>query len=89
MIACEKGAVALVPFPFSDQTITKKRPAVIISSNIYNKISSAIVIMAITSQTTKTNVVILLIIFESALKTANYANFANCRGCNFNKINSR
>jgi mRNA interferase MazF len=55
MIACEKGAVELVPFPLSDQTTTKKRPAVIITSNIYNKISSAIVIMAITSQTTKTD----------------------------------
>lgn len=54
MTAYERGDVVLVPFPFSDQTITKKRPAVIISSNTYNNASSDIVIMAITSQTEKT-----------------------------------
>ncbi len=54
MTAYERGDVVLVPFPFSDQTITKKRPAAIISSKIYNDTSSDIVIMAITSQTEKT-----------------------------------
>lgn len=54
MTAYEKGNVVLVPFPFSDQTRTKKRPAVVISSSAYNQHSSDIVIMAITSQTEKT-----------------------------------
>lgn len=54
MTAYEKGNVVLVPFPFSNQTTTKKRPAVVISSTAYNKQSSDIVIMAITSQTSKT-----------------------------------
>ena len=54
MTAYERGDVVLVPFPFSDQTAIKKRPAAVISSNNYNNISSDIVIMAITSQTTKT-----------------------------------
>jgi mRNA interferase MazF len=54
MTAYERGDVVLVPFPFSDQTTTKKRPAAIISSKIYNDASSDIVIMAITSQTEKT-----------------------------------
>lgn len=49
-----KGDVILVPFPFSDQTTTKKRPAVIISSNRYNNASPDIVIMAITSKIDKT-----------------------------------
>jgi mRNA-degrading endonuclease toxin of MazEF toxin-antitoxin module len=40
MTAYERGDVVLVPFPFSDQTTTKKRPAVIISSNTYNNVSS-------------------------------------------------
>lgn len=53
MTTYEKGDVVLVLFPFSDQATTKKRPAVVISSNNYNNISSDIVIMAITSQTTK------------------------------------
>jgi mRNA-degrading endonuclease toxin of MazEF toxin-antitoxin module len=39
MIRYNKGDVVLVPFPFSDQTTTKKRPAVIISSDTYNDAS--------------------------------------------------
>ncbi len=54
MTAYERGDVVLVPFPFSDQTTAKKRPAAIISSKIYNDASSDIVIMAITGQTEKT-----------------------------------
>jgi mRNA interferase MazF len=34
-----RGDVVLVPFPFSDQTTAKKRPAVIISSSTYNDTS--------------------------------------------------
>jgi PemK-like, MazF-like toxin of type II toxin-antitoxin system len=30
------GDVVLVPFPFTDQTTNKKRPAVVISSDVYN-----------------------------------------------------
>ncbi|MDI6763366.1 MAG: type II toxin-antitoxin system PemK/MazF family toxin [Thermodesulfobacteriota bacterium] len=51
MTRYNKGDVVLVPFPFSDQTTTKKRPAVIISSDTYNDTSQDIVIMAITGQT--------------------------------------
>ena len=47
MTAYKRGDVVLVPFPFSNQTDAKKRPAVIISSDAYNNISSDIVIMAI------------------------------------------
>ncbi|MBF0458335.1 MAG: type II toxin-antitoxin system PemK/MazF family toxin [Nitrospirae bacterium] len=55
MTVCERGDVVLVPFPFSNHNTLKKRPAVIISSNIYNNISSDVVIMAVTSQTWKTS----------------------------------
>jgi len=51
--AYEKGDVVLVPFPFSNQSTIKKRPAIVISSSTYNKIFSDVVIMAITSQTEK------------------------------------
>ena len=44
------GDVLLVPFPFTNQTTTKKRPAVIVSSNGYNQNRPDIVIMAVTSQ---------------------------------------
>lgn len=44
------GDVVLVPFPFTDQSGTKKRPAVVVSSHSYNASRRDIVIMAITSQ---------------------------------------
>jgi mRNA interferase MazF len=50
MIIYEFGDIVLVPFPFTDQTSTKKRPAVIISSNAYNRDRPDLIIMAITSQ---------------------------------------
>lgn len=44
------GDVVLVPFPFTDQSGTKKRPAAIVSSGGYNASRRDQVIMAITSQ---------------------------------------
>lgn len=44
------GEVVLVPFPFTDQTGAKKRPAVVVSSSGYNANRRDLVIMAITSQ---------------------------------------
>jgi len=44
------GDVVLVPFPFTDQSTTKKRPAVVVSSEPYNASWPDIVIMAITSR---------------------------------------
>ena len=44
------GDVMLVPFPFTDQSGAKKRPAVIVSSSGYNTGRRDLVIMAITSQ---------------------------------------
>ena len=48
------GDVVLVPFPFTDQSDTKKRPAVVVSSAGYNANRRDIVIMAITSQVRQT-----------------------------------
>lgn len=42
--------VILVPFPFTNQRSTKKRPAVIVSSDGYNQAKPDLIIMAITSQ---------------------------------------
>ena len=44
------GDVVPVPFPFTDQSGTKKCPAVVVSSHGYNTSRRDIVIMAITSQ---------------------------------------
>ena len=43
------GDVVLVPFPFTDQSTTKKRPAVVVSSAAYQS-RPDVVVMAITSQ---------------------------------------
>jgi len=50
MTLYKRGDIVLVPFPFSDQTATKKRPAVVISSSPYNESSRDIVILAVTSK---------------------------------------
>jgi mRNA interferase MazF len=44
------GTIVLVPFPFTDQTASKQRPAVVISSPAYNAARPDVVLMAITSQ---------------------------------------
>ena len=46
----EFGDVVLVPFPFTNQAESKKRPAVVVSHETYNRTRPDIVIMAITSQ---------------------------------------
>jgi mRNA interferase MazF len=43
------GAVVLVPFPFTDQSTSKQRPAVVVSSAAYQQARSDLIIMAITS----------------------------------------
>jgi hypothetical protein len=47
----EFGDIILVRFPFTDQTTSKKRPAVVVSSPVYNRIRPDLVIMAVTSHT--------------------------------------
>ena len=45
----EFGAVVLVPFPFTNQTASKKRPAVVVSNGAYNTARPDVVMMAITT----------------------------------------
>jgi mRNA interferase MazF len=44
------GDIVLVPFPFTDQSATKRRPAVVVSSDSYDARRPDIVLMAVTSQ---------------------------------------
>jgi mRNA interferase MazF len=44
------GDVVLVPFPFTDQTAAKKRPAVIVSIDAYQQQRPDVIVMAVTSQ---------------------------------------
>ncbi len=46
----EFGDVVLVPFPFTDQTTTKQRPAVVVSSDAYHRERQDVILLAITSQ---------------------------------------
>jgi mRNA interferase MazF len=50
MTGCEFGDVILVPFPFTDQSASKKRPAVVISSAAYHRARIDLIVMPITSQ---------------------------------------
>lgn len=48
--AYRQGDIVLVPFPFTDLTTTKKRPALIISPDSFNQFNQDLVLAAITSQ---------------------------------------
>jgi mRNA interferase MazF len=50
MTGYEFGDVLLVPFPFTDQSTSKRRPAVVISSGAYHRERPDLIILAITSQ---------------------------------------
>ncbi len=48
------GDIILVPFPFTDQSTSKKRPAIVISSDNYNRYKPDIILIAVTSQVNAT-----------------------------------
>jgi mRNA interferase MazF len=50
MTSYEFGDLVLVPFPFTDQSALKRRPAVVISSYAYHQARPDLLIMAVTSQ---------------------------------------
>jgi mRNA interferase MazF len=46
----EFGDIILVPFPFTSQTASKKRPAVVVSNRAYSVARPDVIVMAVTSQ---------------------------------------
>jgi|SRR3989344_2013505 len=50
MTPYKRGDVVLVAFPFTDLTTTKMRPAVVVSSEKFNRKFNDVVVAAITSQ---------------------------------------
>lgn len=49
MTPYKQGDVVLVPVPFTDQTTSKRRPALVISANWYNKERPDVILAPITS----------------------------------------
>ena len=49
MMTFEQGDVVLVPFPFTDLTAIKKRPALVVSANWYNRRYRDVILVAVTS----------------------------------------
>jgi mRNA interferase MazF len=50
MTTLSRGSVVLVPFPFTDLPVVKRRPAVVVSSNEYNRATGDVIIAQITSK---------------------------------------
>jgi mRNA interferase MazF len=46
----QRGDVVLVPFPFSDLSTTKVRPAVVVSSELYHSTEPDLLLAALTSR---------------------------------------
>jgi mRNA interferase MazF len=44
------GDIVLVPFPFTDLTTARKRPAIVVSSDAYHRERRDVIVMAVTSQ---------------------------------------
>lgn len=45
----EQGDILLIPIPFTDLSSQKRRPVIVISNDIYNRKTSDIVVVALTS----------------------------------------
>jgi len=50
MTGYEFGDLVLVPFPFTDQSTAKRRPAAVVSSPAYHRERRDLIILAVTSQ---------------------------------------
>jgi mRNA interferase MazF len=52
MTSCKRGDVVLVPFPFTDLSSAKQRPALVTSADAWNAAQSDVVLVALTSHMT-------------------------------------
>ncbi len=51
MTTLSRGSVILVPFPFTDLSAVKRRPALVVSSDDYNRATGDVIIAQISSKT--------------------------------------
>lgn len=49
-ISSRRGDIVLVSFPFTDLTFAKRRPALVVSPDIFNEFNQDLVLLAVTSQ---------------------------------------
>jgi len=54
-MAFQRGDVVLVPFPFSDLSTTKVKPAVVVSGSLYHTTEPDLILAAITSRVATAN----------------------------------
>lgn len=47
-----RGDIVLVSFPFTDLTFAKRRPALVVSPDIFNELNEDLILLAVTSQLT-------------------------------------
>lgn len=52
-MAFQRGDVVLVPFPFTDLSVAKTRPAVVVSSDLYHQVRPDLLLAYVSSQVSK------------------------------------
>ncbi|MEZ4662795.1 MAG: type II toxin-antitoxin system PemK/MazF family toxin [Caldilineaceae bacterium] len=52
-MAFQRGDVVLIPFPFTDLTATKTRPAVVVNGSAYQRVRSELLLVYVSSQISK------------------------------------
>ena len=67
----QRGDIVIVPFPFTDLSTTKKRPAVVISNARINNNSQDMIILPISSNLTTSTLRDAVIITNSNLSSGN------------------
>jgi len=49
-ISYRRGDIVLVSFPFTDLTFAKRRPALVVSPDIFNELNEDVILLGVTSQ---------------------------------------
>jgi mRNA interferase MazF len=57
-MAFQRGDVVLIPFPYTDLSASKTRPAVVVSSDIYHTTRSELLLAYASSQVSRANSVV-------------------------------